>query len=95
VVDIPAEHIPALDGLTQQRARGSLAGADFASNVMPAGGGRLALGVSEAAVSDGRAGSTAIGRMRRWHDQHCQGVDDSDLLALTARLSRNRHPLVI
>lgn len=51
VVDIPAEHVPALGGLKQQRVRGSLAGADFASNVMPAGGGRLALSVSKAMMA--------------------------------------------
>ena len=48
VVDIPTEHVPALGGLKQQRVRGSLAGAEFASNAMPAGGGRLALSVSKA-----------------------------------------------
>ena len=51
VVDIPAEHVPALGGLKQQRARGSLAGADFASSVMPAGNGRLALSVSKAMMA--------------------------------------------
>ena len=48
VVDIPAEHVEALGGLKQQRARGTIGGAEFASNVMPAGGGRLALSVSKA-----------------------------------------------
>ncbi len=51
VIDIPAEHIPALGGLRQQRARGSLAGTDFASNLMPAGSGRLALSVSKAMMA--------------------------------------------
>ena len=51
VVDIPAEHIPTLGGLKQQRARGSLAGADFASSIMPAGNGRLALSVSKAMMA--------------------------------------------
>ena len=51
VVDIPTEHIPALGGLKQQRVRGSLAGAEFASSVMPAGGGRLALSVSKAMMA--------------------------------------------
>ena len=58
VVDIPGEHIPAIGGLKQQRARGSLAGADFASNVMPAGSGRLALSVSKAMMA---ASHVAIG----------------------------------
>lgn len=48
VVDVPGEHVPAIGGLKQQRARGRIGGADFASNVMPAGGGRLALSVSKA-----------------------------------------------
>lgn len=51
VIDIPVEHVAALGGLRQQRARGSLAGVDFASNVMPAGGGRLALSVSKAMMA--------------------------------------------
>lgn len=51
VVDIPAEHIPALGGVKQQRVRGSLAGAEFTSNVMPAGNGRLALSVSKAMMT--------------------------------------------
>ena len=48
VCDIPDEHVAALGGLKQQRVRGSIGGADFASSVMPAGGGRLALSVSKA-----------------------------------------------
>ena len=47
VVDIPSDHIEALGGLKQQRARGSLSGAPFASSVMPAGNGRLALSVTK------------------------------------------------
>ena len=48
VVDVPAEQVQALGGLKQQRVRGTIGGAEFASNVMPAGGGRLALSVSKA-----------------------------------------------
>lgn len=48
VIDIPAEHVPGLGGLKQQRVRGSIGDVEFASNVMPAGGGRLALSVSKA-----------------------------------------------
>jgi Domain of unknown function (DUF1905) len=48
VVDVPPEHIPSLGGLKQQRVRGTIGGADFVSNMMPAGGGRLALSVSKA-----------------------------------------------
>ncbi len=46
VIDIPEPHVAALGGLKQQRVRGNLDGVDFASNVMPAGGGRLALSVN-------------------------------------------------
>ena len=56
VVDVPAAHIPALGGLKQQRARGTIGGVEFASNVMPAGGGRLALSVSRAMMK-----STGLG----------------------------------
>jgi hypothetical protein len=48
VVDIPSSDIAALGGLKQQRVRGTIGGAEFTSNVMPAGGGRLALSVSKA-----------------------------------------------
>ncbi|OGO57673.1 MAG: hypothetical protein A2V85_02920 [Chloroflexi bacterium RBG_16_72_14] len=48
VADIPAPHVQALGGLKQQRVRGTLGGVAFASSVMPAGGGRLALSVSKA-----------------------------------------------
>ena len=55
VADIPADHIPALGGLKQQRVRGTISGADFTSNVMPAGGGRLALSVSKAMMTAAKA----------------------------------------
>jgi hypothetical protein len=58
VVDVPAEHVQALGGLKQQRVRGTIGGAGFASNVMPAGGGRLALSVSKAMM---KAGGVAVG----------------------------------
>ena len=58
VVDVPADHIPTLGGLRQQRVRGTIGGADFVSNVMPAGGGRLALSVSKAMMA---AAKVAIG----------------------------------
>lgn len=58
VADIPAPHVPALGGLKQQRVRGTLGGVDFASNVMPAGGGRLAVSVSKAMMS---AAGVAVG----------------------------------
>jgi hypothetical protein len=56
VADVPAEHVPHLGGLRQQRVRGAIGGADFTSNVMPAGGGRLALSVSKTMMS--AAGAT-------------------------------------
>ena len=51
VVDMPAADIGALGGLKQQRVHGLIGGADFASNVMPAGGGRLTLSVSKAMMA--------------------------------------------
>lgn len=70
VADIPAEHVVAIGGLKQQRVRGRIGGAEFTSNVMPAGGGRLALSVSKAMQRDAGAGMgdaidveiTSIGR---------------------------------
>jgi hypothetical protein len=58
VVDVPAQQVEALGGLKQQRVRGTIAAADFASNVMPAGGGRLALSVSRAMM---KAAGLAVG----------------------------------
>jgi hypothetical protein len=51
VVDVPSIHVEAFGGLKQQRVRGTIAAAEFTSSVMPAGGGRLALGVSRAMMS--------------------------------------------
>ena len=48
VADIPAEHVATIGGLKQQRVHGSIGDASFTSNVMPAGGGRLALSISKA-----------------------------------------------
>jgi hypothetical protein len=70
VVEVPAEGVDAVGGLKQQRVRGEIAGAEFTSNVMPAGGGRLALSVSKAMMSSAQVGVgdtvefaiTAVGR---------------------------------
>jgi uncharacterized protein DUF1905 len=70
VADIPPEHVATLGGLKQQKARGSIGGAAFASHVMPAGGGRLALSVSKAMMKAAGVGVgdrgefeiTAVGR---------------------------------
>lgn len=51
VCDIPAERVADLGGLRQQRVRGRIGGAEFASNVMASGGGTLALSVSKAMMS--------------------------------------------
>lgn len=51
MADIPSEHHAALGGLKQQRVTGTIAGRPFTSNVMPAGGGRLALSVSRALLT--------------------------------------------
>ena len=56
VADIPNEHIPAMGGLKQQRVHGRIGAAAFTSNVMPAGGGRLALSVSKAMQRDAGVG---------------------------------------
>ena len=58
VVDVPAELVPALGGLRQQRVRGTINEADFASSTMPAGGARLAISVSKAMMA---AGSVGVG----------------------------------
>jgi hypothetical protein len=58
VTDIPADHVAAIGGLKQQRVRGRIAGAEFASNVMPAGGGKMALSVSKAMM---KAANIAVG----------------------------------
>jgi hypothetical protein len=58
VSDIPAEHVSALGGLEQQRLAGSIAGQPFTSNVMPAGGGRLALSVNKAMM---KSAGVAVG----------------------------------
>jgi hypothetical protein len=68
VVDIPAELVHPLGGLKQQRVRGRIRSADFASSVMPAGGGRLALSVSKAMM--GSAG-VAVGD---WAELEISGV---------------------
>ncbi len=70
VADVPAEHVAAIGGLKQQRVHGRIGPAEFTSNVMPAGGGRLALSVSKAMQQAATAGIgdeieveiTAIGR---------------------------------
>ena len=59
VIDVPSEHVPALGGLKQQHVEGTINGTAFGSNVMPAGGGRLALSVSKAMLANA---GTAIGR---------------------------------
>ena len=56
VADIPPSHVAAIGGLKQQRVHGTIGGADFASSVMPAGGGRLALSVSKAMMTAAKVG---------------------------------------
>jgi hypothetical protein len=51
VADLSAEVATALGGLKQQKVRGKLESAEFASNVMPAGGGILCLSVSKAMMT--------------------------------------------
>lgn len=56
VMDVPTSDIATLGGLKQQRVRGTIGGAEFVSNVMPAGGGRLALSVSKAMMAGAGVG---------------------------------------
>ena len=56
VVDVPADVAQALGGLKQQRVRGQIGDAPFTSNVMPAGGGRLALSCSRAMLASAGLG---------------------------------------
>jgi hypothetical protein len=56
VADIPASQVDGFGGLKQQRVRGRLGGVEFTSNVMPAGGGRLAISVSKAMMTASRVG---------------------------------------
>lgn len=58
IADILAEHHAAIGGLRQQRVAGTINGASSISNVMPAGGGRVALSVSKAMQ---RAAGAGIG----------------------------------
>lgn len=58
VADIPAEHVASIGGLRQQRVAGFIGGVEFSSNVMPAGGGRLALSVSKAML---KSAGVAVG----------------------------------
>jgi hypothetical protein len=70
VADVPSEQVPSIGGLKQQRVQGRIGSAAFTSNVMPAGGGRLALSVSKAMQLAAKVGMgdeieveiTAIGR---------------------------------
>ena len=48
VADVPPEHVAAFGGLKQQHVEGTIEGRAFSSNVMPAGGGRLAISVNKA-----------------------------------------------
>ncbi len=47
VAEIPNELIKPLGGLKQMKVKGTINGAEFISNVMPAGSGRLALSVNQ------------------------------------------------
>ena len=58
VADVLADVAQALGGLKQQRVCGRINEAEFTSNVMPTGGGRLALSVSKAIM---KSASLAVG----------------------------------
>lgn len=55
VAEVPPEHHAALGGLKQQKVRGHIGEAAFESNLVPAGGGRLALSVSKTMMKAARA----------------------------------------
>ena len=63
VADIPAENVADLGGLKQARVTGTINGVEFTSNVMPAGGGRLALSVSKKMLA---AGGVIVGDSARF-----------------------------
>jgi len=68
VANTPSELIAAPGGLKQQRVRGTINGAEYISNVISAGGGRLALSVSQTVmcadgVSPGDAADFEIERV--------------------------------
>jgi hypothetical protein len=54
VADVPADVAATLGGLKQQRVSATLNGSPFDSNVMPAGGGRLALSVRKGVLDAAR-----------------------------------------
>ena len=56
VADVPDDKIDAFGGLKQQRVQGTVNGTAFTSNVMPAGGGRLAISVSKAMMQGAKVG---------------------------------------
>ena len=56
VAEIPSDHIAPLGGLKQMRVRGTINGAEYVSNVMPAGSGRLALSVSKKMMKEAGVG---------------------------------------
>ena len=56
VVDIPPEQVAPIGGLKQVRVHGTIGSTDFTSNVMPAGGGRLAMSVSKATMTSAGVG---------------------------------------
>jgi hypothetical protein len=56
VVVFPEAEARAMGGLKQMKVQGTMNGAEFASNTMPRGGGRLALSVSKAMMKAAGAG---------------------------------------
>ena len=66
-MDIPKQAADELGGLKQMRVRGKLNGAEFTSNTMPAGGGVLALSLSQALLKAAglKVGQTAEVELQR------------------------------
>lgn len=73
VADIPSEHIATFGGLKQMRVRGTIKGAEYVSNIMPAGSGRLALSVSQKMM---RAAGVGVGDEAEFEIEHIPPAAD-------------------
>jgi hypothetical protein len=62
VADVPSELVVPLGGLKQMKVKGTINGAVYQSNVMPAGSGRLTLSVSKKMMKDASVGVGDLAR---------------------------------
>ena len=67
IAEVPSEYVQELGGLKQMRVQVTINGAEYSSNVMPAGSGRLALSVSQKMMKAAKVtvGSEAVFEIRR------------------------------